>query len=112
MQTLNDHVVDGNRYAFDFGCCSAKHGWAQVDTGQDAWYFGTWAHPTRLQIVCYAEGDVSVQTADSPEEFAAEMRRIKEFHDSTGWKFLGIDAMCNDETEQAFKALGLGDLLH
>ena len=40
----------GDRYVYDFGLCSYENGWAQVDTAQDASYFGTWANPTRLMI--------------------------------------------------------------
>ena len=29
----------GDRYLYDFGLCSYKKGWAQVDTAQDASYF-------------------------------------------------------------------------
>ena len=36
----------GDRYTYDFGLCSFEKGWAQVDTAQDASYFGTW---TRVQ---------------------------------------------------------------
>ena len=28
---------------YEFGLCSYEKGWAQVDTAQDASYFGTWA---------------------------------------------------------------------
>ena len=31
----------GDRYTYDFGHCSYENGWAQVDTAQDASYFGT-----------------------------------------------------------------------
>ena len=36
----------GDRYVYDFGLCTYEKGWAQVDTAQDASYFGTWANPT------------------------------------------------------------------
>ena len=42
-----------DRYTYDFGLCSYENGWAQVDTAQDASYFGTWANPTRLMIFSY-----------------------------------------------------------
>ena len=31
----------GDRYRFDFDLCSCARGWAQVDTAQDASWFGT-----------------------------------------------------------------------
>ena len=33
----------GDRYVYDFGLCNHEKGWAQVDTAQDASYFGKWA---------------------------------------------------------------------
>ena len=38
----------GDRYVYDFGLCRYEKGWAQIDTAQDASFFGTWADPTRL----------------------------------------------------------------
>ena len=38
-----------DRYQFDSGECSAANGYAQIDTGQDAWYFGQWANPHDLK---------------------------------------------------------------
>jgi hypothetical protein len=34
----------------------------QWDTEQDAWYFGTWCCPERLQVVQYVEGDIKIIT--------------------------------------------------
>ena len=58
----------GDRYTYDFGSCCYEKGWAQVDTAQDASYFGTWANPTRLMIFSYCEGDTTLREAGSPEE--------------------------------------------
>jgi len=112
MKTETDFLMMADRYLFDFKRCTPDKGFAQVDTGQDAWYFGTWANPTTLTVVCYCEGDVTVKTAETPEEFAAELRSIKEWNERQGHGFKGIDPLCRDEIEKAFRALGLGDLLH
>ena len=64
----------GDRYIYDFGLCTYEKGWAQVDTAQDASYFGTWANPTRLMIFSYCKGDTTLKEAASPEEFVAELR--------------------------------------
>ena len=101
-----------DRYAFDTGPCSPRLGFAQVDTGQDASYFGTWANPNTLKIVSYIEGDILVQEAESPEEFVSEIQRIRDWNEENGYGFKGIDPMCVPEIEEGFKALGLGDLLH
>jgi len=109
-----ERLFDGNtdRYAFDFNLCTAAKGYAQVDTSQDAWYFGTWANPLRLQIVNYCEGDLTVQEAENAAEFVAELRQVKAWNEAQGHKFHGIDPMCRPELEAAFRELGLGDLLH
>jgi hypothetical protein len=46
METIRGFEMT-NRYTFDFGTCSPQNGFAQVDTGQDAYYFGTWANPEK-----------------------------------------------------------------
>ena len=106
------YFKDTERYEFDFDLCTPKKGFAQVDTGQDAWYFGTWANPFKLEIVSYAEGDVTIQTADEPEEFVDAIRYIKTWNDEHGHGFKGIDPMCVEKLEHQFIALGLGELLH
>ena len=102
-----------DRYRFDFGECSPSKGFAQVDTSQDAPYFGTWANPTTLQIVSYTEGDVCRMTAGTADEFVEELMSIKAWNEKSGYRF-GIDPGCDHTNPCAtrFKALGLGDLLH
>ena len=112
MQEKRTFDHDTDRYRFDHGECSAERGFAQVDTGQDASYFGTWANPTTRQIVSFAEGDITEQTADTDEEFVAELRAIYDWNVASGHGFKGIDAMLNSDIEAAFRRLGCGDLLH
>lgn len=101
----------GERYTFDFDECHFKKGWAQIDTSQDAWYFGTWANPTELKITSYTEGDVCRTTCDTPEAFVAEIRRLAEWNTENGYG-CAIDGMCRPEIIEAFERFGLGDLLH
>ena len=56
MKRETDFIMNGDRYQFDWGECSTANGYAQVDTKQDAWYYGTWANPETFTIVSYAEG--------------------------------------------------------
>lgn len=109
-ETFNDFAAD--RYKYDFGACSTQKGFAQVDTGQDAHYFGTWANPERLIVVCYCEGDVSIERYDSPGEFVAGILEIRRWNEEHGHGFKGIDPMMNDAIKEGFVKLGLGDLLH
>ena len=111
MQTQRTHLTLSDRYRFDFNDCTSQKGWAQIDTRQDAHYFGTWANPTRLMIVNYCEGDVSIQAAKNAAEFVTEIRKLKAWNDEMGWG-CAIDGMCNSAIIDAFEVLGLSDLLH
>jgi len=111
MKTIRE-FVPADRYAYDFGLCSYKNGFAQIDTSQDASYFGTWANPTKRIIFTYCEGDTTMQEAETDTEFVNEIRLIKKWNIENGHEFLGIDAMCDSEIETAFRKLGLGNLLH
>lgn len=102
------------RYEFDGGECTVSNGWAQLDTSQDAHYYGTWASPGELAILSYVEGDITLSLCDSREEFVAIIRSIAEFADELGYGPLGIDPgrNHNNPVARAFVGLGLGDLLH
>ncbi len=100
-----------NRYAFDFDLCSVSKGWAQIDTRQDASYYGTWAHPKMLKIVSYCEGDTTIETASTEEEF----KQI--FLKCVGWNqendyWIGVDPGLKEENIQAWRELGLEEYLH
>jgi len=80
-----------DRYTYDFGLCSYENDWAQVDTAQDASYFGTWANPTRLMIFSYCVGDMTLKEAASPEEVTAEQRDIEDWNRAHGYGPARID---------------------
>jgi len=54
------------RYFYDFKRC---RGWAQLDTNADAWYYGTWACPDKLQLIDFVEGDETITTCESVQEW-------------------------------------------
>lgn len=112
MQRIDEFLMDGNRYDFDFGECHVSLGYAQVDTSQDAPYFGIWTNPTTLNTVSYMEGDVIRETAESVEEYVAYIRKMVADYEEMGRPVKGIDPMLNSEIENRFKEIGLGDLLH
>lgn len=101
---ITREFAPGDRYRYDFGLCSYANGWAQVDTAQDACYFGTWANPTKLMIFSYCEGDTTLKEAETPEEFAAEQRDIDAWNRSQGYGPRGSTPAMN----VAFEAVGLG----
>jgi hypothetical protein len=112
VKITRNHRSDYDRYSFDFGCCSAEHGWAQVDSDQDAAYYGVWAQPTELKMFSFAEGDLCLKEAETREEFVAEMRAFAAFEIEQGRQAPRIDPGLRPEIHDAFVALGLGDMLH
>ena len=103
------HNVD-NRYAYDFGLCSNKGDWAQMDTSQDAPWFGQWANPFARKIICYAEGDHTLIECDTDAEFTAKLDEIAAFHrENDQWK--GIDTW-SVRIRERFVAAGSKHLVH
>lgn len=101
-----------DRYAYDFGACSIDRGWAQVDTSQDASYFGQWINPTDRKIACYCEGDVIVTHVDTDSELVAEIAAMQRWNLEQGHRFLGIDPGFNEPLKQALITVGLEEYLH
>jgi hypothetical protein len=112
MKTTNEFISDLGRYYFDFTACTTKKGYAQVDTCQDASYFGMWANPDKLVIVAYIEGDIITKEAANEREFVDELLYTKKWNEDNGFRFLGIDPGFNEELKQRFVNIGLGELLH
>jgi hypothetical protein len=111
MRILRE-FAPSDRYVYDAGYCSTKNDFAQVDTSQDASYFGTWANPFKLIVVTYCEGDVTVEIADNTAEFIACLEQIKTWNVDNGHQFLGIDPGFNVPLADQFRALGLSSFLH
>jgi hypothetical protein len=103
---------DTDRYRFDFKLCTTAKGYAQIDTGQDAWYFGTWTNPFELRTVNYCEGDVTISDAETAEEYEKDIRAIKKRNLDNGHRFIGIDPGFNEGLKEKLVELGLGDLVH
>ncbi|ARJ66125.1 hypothetical protein WV31_10845 [Magnetospirillum sp. ME-1] len=101
-----------DRYLYDFGLCSSGNGFAQMDTKQDASYYGNWCNPTRRVLFSYVEGDCTTQVADTDEEFARLVRESAEWHDTHGYGPLRLDPGFNAELKAALIRVGLEDLLH
>ena len=98
-----------DRYKYDFDICSGKNGFAQVDTKNDASYYGTWANPTKFVIFSYVEGDCYTTECKDLEVFVLEMYRLKQ---SQGADFLGIDPGFDKDLKQKFIDAGLSSMLH
>ena len=114
MKIERDFIHNGVRYEFDFGRCTPDDDFAQVDTAEDASYFGIWTNPFSYKIVSFMEGDVEVKTAVTLEEYCEALRALKKAYGSEERtaKYFGIDTMLRDRLTERFKEIGLNDLLH
>ena len=112
MKHERDFMENGSRYYFDFGECSASNGFAQIDTHQDAAYFGMWTNPYDFVVVSYIEGDINRDTASNAEEYTAYLRKLHAAYEKMENPIRGIDPMLNDDLRDRFVELGLTDLLH
>jgi len=108
---ITEEFCPADRYRYDFGLCSINNGFAQIDSGQDAWCFGTWAHLEKLIIFNYCEGDCTTTQCDNLAEFEKEIRSMKQWNDDQGYSF-GIDPGLDQGHVAAWKNAGMGDLLH
>lgn len=101
-----------DRYAFDFRLCTYAKGWAQLDTSEDASYFGNWVNPTDRKLICYCEGDVTITSCVTDAAFRAEVHRVCSYYARHGGKRPGIDPGLDPGMKAAFERLGLGEWLH
>lgn len=101
-----------DRYVYDFGLCSTENCFAQIDTGQDASYYGNWCNPEKRVVFSYVEGDCTTQVADTDEEFVSIVREMAAWHDSHGYGPLRLDPGFNADLKAALIRVGLDDLLH
>ncbi len=106
MKTIQSFNPLTDRYHFDLGPCSAGKGFAQIDTEQDASYFGNWCNPFTLTIVSFAEGDISEAKCDTVEEFLTELREMDSFYSR-----FGIDPSFNEELRGRLEQIGAGRFL-
>ena len=97
------------RYIFDNRLPSD---YAQLDTSEDASWYGNWASAQRLTFVSYAEGDCVVTKCETVEEFKEEFKRFREFCDRIGYEFLGIDPGWNEPSKDSWLQIGLNEFLH
>jgi hypothetical protein len=103
---------DGTRYAYD--AALIRNGFAQLDTSEDASWYGNWASAQRRTLVSFVEGDLTTTTCDTIEEFRQEFDRFTQFCERVGYRFLGIDPGLNHTPEilQPWQEAGLAELIH
>lgn len=111
IEILTGSAYGVDRYPFDCKICTYEKGWAQVDTRQDASYYGTWTNPERREIFNYCEGDTYLTKCDTDEEYVKAVSEMVEWNKKSGY-WLGIDPGFNPEMREKFVSLGLEELLH
>jgi hypothetical protein len=101
---------NGSRYFYD----QKLIGWCQVDTCEDASYYGNWANINTLELFSYAEGDTCHTRCETVEEFVSEIRDFLDFCKRAGMKFYGIDPGPNHTPEimKPWIDAGLDHLIH
>lgn len=119
MTAIQEHSFnpETDRYEFDFNKCSYSNGWFQVDTYQDAGYFGIWTNPTTREIVTYAEGDITRVVCDDDNSYAIELRTTASYYVSTYheyWTSAKIDLGISNrfQSSQRFAELGCAAYTH
>ncbi len=101
-----------DRYLYDFGACHFKKGWAQLDSEQDACYYGNWVNPLTLELFSYCEGDTTHTKCSDEADFIATVRETMAWHRDRGDTKAAIDGMCSEPIIEAFTCMGLAEFLH
>ena len=104
-----DSFVHGDRYQYDFDICSCANGFAQIDTGQDAGYYGNWINPTDRIVIIFAEGDLTTIKFDNDAEM---IEWVQKFKSCVSLCFIGIDPGLGETLRLACVEHGLGPFLH
>lgn len=89
-----DLHIEGDRYQFDFG--DMRH-WVQLDTTQDASYYGNWVCPKTYRTASFAEGDFVLIECDSKEEFIQKISKDLKWFLEYGYR-PQLDAVGINET--------------
>jgi len=111
MATIIDRTfMPSDRYAYDWTLKSAD-GWAQIDTTQDASYYGTWTNPFTREFVNYCEGDITKAKSDTDEEYVFHLREHIKWNQDNDY-FVGIDPMMSPSLTTRLQELGLADCFH
>lgn len=100
----------GVRYDYDMKL-KVSSGWCQVDTRQDASYYGTWANPLSRMLFSFCEGDLTTTLCDTDEDFIQAVNEMVAWNKEAGY-WIGIDGMCDETIIARFTELGLKELLH
>lgn len=111
MQIIRE-FAPADRYLYDFKACTTGKGWAQIDTSQDASYYGNWINPTTRELFCYCEGDTILTKCDSDAEMQEQVLKMRTWNEEQGHRFMGIDPGFSAPLKDALISAGLQTYLH
>lgn len=109
--TIDREYASASRYLYD---SKLPDDFAQLDTSEDASYYGNWASVKRLVLFSYCEGDCTTTTCETVEEFRDEIAKFQAFCERIGYRFNGIDPGWShaDAVLQPWRDAGLAHLIH
>jgi hypothetical protein len=108
---LRGHEIMSDRYKYDFRLCKFSEGWAQLDSRQDASYYGQWANPLTLRLQSYCEGDTNATVCDTEADFVTALSECINWNKEAGY-WIGIDAGKDGPIVEAFTRMGFAGELH
>jgi len=111
MRKVTRSFIPIDRYHFD-NKLKVSDGWVQVDTSNDAHYFGVWANPFLKKVISYIEGDIVEVEGGTDEEFINEINEMNSFYDGgikldCGWG--DVDTL---KIQDKLKSINLQDFIH
>lgn len=116
--TIQRDFAPADRYLYDFKVLTVSKGWAQLDTRQDASYFGQWINPVERKIFCYCEGDCILTRCETDADLVSEVAQCDEWNREQGYrkfsndKHVAINPGFSEGLKQACVAAGIGGWLH
>jgi hypothetical protein len=112
--TKETHNVSGDRYECDWTLL--KQGFFQIDTDQDASYYGNWINPERKIKVSFIEGDLIIIKYDNDQEMIQDLKECDEYESEVSERNRGIKIDIGlkdrDRIHQMFQNLGLEQYVH
>lgn len=110
--TKEKSFVDGDRYQFDWTLLDK--GFFQVDSSEDASYYGHWLNPIRKILIAFIEGDLTITKYENNDEMIEDLGNLNDYQlrQSEGERGIKIDTGFKDENKDIFRSIGLGKYLY
>lgn len=65
----------GDRYQFDYSDYK-QDGWFLYTSETDAWYYGNWVNPSKMQTLAYLEGDIILIQCKDRDAYRQELQAM------------------------------------